>query len=285
MSLISVSELRGRLHDPSIRIADVRWWLADPAKGRRDYTTAHIPGAVFIDVDTDLVGAAGPGRHPLPSPGDFAARMRASGFGTEKEIVAYDDAGGTIAARLWWMLDDLGHPRVRVLDGGLPAWVAAGGPLTDAVPVYPAAALSLAPAWRRRIERDEVVAALGSLTILDARAAERYRGDVEPIDPVAGHIPTAISAPLGGSLGPDGRFIGADPLRSRFTALTDEGGGPVVVSCGSGVTAAHLALAMRVAGLPEPLLYGGSYSDWSRSGMPVATGDAPGGVPDELRQR
>ena len=275
MSLITPAELLDRLSNPSLRIADVRWWLADPGKGRRDYEAAHIPGAVFIDVDTDLVAAVGPGRHPLPSPADFAARMAALGFGDESEIVAYDDAGGAIAARLWWMLDDLGHPRVSVLDGGIVAWIAAGGPTTDAVDPSPArpARLTLRTAWSRTITREELVPRLGSsVAVIDARAPERYRGDIEPVDPVPGHIPTAISLPIGGNVGPDGRFLDPAALRARFESL----GGEVVTTCGSGVNACQNALAMRVAGLPSPLLYPGSYSDWSRAGMPIATGDEPG---------
>ena len=275
MSLISPEALLDRLGDPALRIADVRWWLADPGKGRRDYAEAHLPGAIFVDVDTDLVGAEGPGRHPLPSPAAFADRMETLGFDDGSDIVAYDDAGGTIAARLWWMFDALGHQRVRVLDGGIAAWVAAGGTLTDAVPAYGRGQLTLAATWARTIGREALAPRLGSLAVIDARAPERYRGDVEPIDPVAGHIPTAISLPTAGNLGADGRFRSPDELRDRFAPLGDE----VVTACGSGITACHNALAMRVAGLPDPLLYPGSYSDWSRSGMPVATGDEPGVVP------
>src|SRR5829696_4423448 len=135
--LISAESLLERLGDPAVRIADVRWSLAEPGKGRRDYASAHLPGAIFVDVETDLVAAEGPGRHPLPEPEVFAARLGELGFDDSSEIVAYDDAGGTIAARLWWMLDDLGHPNVRVLDGGIQAWLAAGGPVTDAVPAFP----------------------------------------------------------------------------------------------------------------------------------------------------
>src|SRR4051794_35244507 len=137
MSLVSPEELLDRIDDPTLRIADVRWWLADPGKGRRDYDEAHLPGAIFVDVDTDLVASEGPGRHPLPTPAAFAARMAALGFDDSSDIVAYDDAGGTIAVRLWWMLDVLGHPRVRVLDGGIGAWIAAGGPGTAAGPPFP----------------------------------------------------------------------------------------------------------------------------------------------------
>jgi thiosulfate/3-mercaptopyruvate sulfurtransferase len=201
--------------------------------------------------------------------------MAALGFDDSSDIVAYDDAGGTIAARLWWMLDVLGHPRVRVLDGGIGAWIAAGGPVTDLVPSHTPGRLTLADGWARTIDREALIPRLGTLSVIDARAPERYRGDVEPIDPVAGHIPTAVSRPTGGNLAPDGRFLAPDELRRRFEPLGDE----VVTACGSGITACHNALAMRVAGLPDPLLYPGSYSDWSRSGMPVATGDEPGAAP------
>jgi thiosulfate/3-mercaptopyruvate sulfurtransferase len=274
VSLISPDELRARLGDPELRICDVRWWLADPGKGRRDYAAAHIPGAVFVDVDRDLVATSGPGRHPLPSPADFAARMAALGIGDGHDVVAYDDAGGTIAARLWWMLDDLGHRSVRVLDGGIGAWEAAGGQLTAEAPVLAPARLSLRASWTRVLDREALAARLlaGDIALIDARAPERYRGEVEPVDPVAGHIPGAISRPTAGNLAPDGRLLAAEALRRRFEDLGPE----VVTSCGSGVTACHNALAMRVAGLPDPLLYSGSYSDWSTAGMPVATGDEPG---------
>jgi thiosulfate/3-mercaptopyruvate sulfurtransferase len=279
--LISVDDLLARLGEPALRIADVRWWLADPGKGRRDYEVSHLPGAIFVDVDRDLVGESGPGRHPLPAPGAFAERLSQLGFDDTSDIVAYDDAGGTIAARLWWMLDDLGHARVRVLDGGIQAWTAAGAPVTDALPAFPPSRLTLRDGWSRTIDREALVPRLGEVAVLDARAVERYRGEVEPIDPVAGHIPTARSFPTAGSLGADGRFLDAAALRRRFAPLGDE----VVTACGSGITACHTALAMRVAGLGDPLLYPGSYSDWSRSGMPVATGDAPGDPPADVPRR
>jgi len=274
MSLISPDELLARLGDPALRICDVRWFLTDRAKGRRDYAAAHIPGAVFVDLDEDLAAASGPGRHPLPSPAAFAARMAALGIGDEHEVVVYDDAGGTVAARLWWMLDDLGHPNVRLLDGGIAAWTAAGGELTDAPATREPADLRLRPAWSRVIDRDGIAASLraGATALIDARAPERYRGDVEPVDPLPGHIPGAISRPTAGNLGPDGRFLDPEVLRARFDGL----GPSVTTSCGSGVTACHNALAMRIAGLQDPILYPGSYSDWATAGMPVATGDDPG---------
>jgi thiosulfate/3-mercaptopyruvate sulfurtransferase len=272
VSLIAPETLLGRIGAPDLRLADVRWWLTDPTKGRRDFAAGHLPGAVFVDLDTDLTAASGPGRHPLPSPATFAVRMAELGIGDESDVVVYDDAGGTVAARLWWMLQDLGHPRVSVLDGGLAAWAAIGGPLTAEIAPYPAGRLSLRDHWTRTIEREALRARLGSVRLIDARAPERYRGEIEPVDAVPGHIPTAISRPTGGNLAPDGRFLGRDLLRARFEDLEGE----IVAYCGSGVNACHNVLAIRVAGLPDALLYPGSYSDWAGTGMPIATGDEPG---------
>ena len=230
---------------------------------------------MFVDLDADLSAPAGPGRHPLPSPAAFAARMAELGLDDESDVVVYDDAGGTVAARLWWMLDDLGHSRVSVLDGGIAAWTAIGGPLTAAITAYPRGRLNLHDRWTRTIDRDALAARLGSVSLIDARAPERYRGDVEPVDAVPGHIPTAVSRPTAGNLGPDGRFLAPEVLRARFDTLGPE----VLTYCGSGVNACHNALAMRVAGLPDPLLYPGSYSDWAGTGMPIATGSEPGIMP------
>ena len=297
MSLISVAELAAALDDPDLRIADVRWSLAVPAAGRVAYAAAHLPGAVFVDLDTVLTAPVGAGRHPLPDPATFAAALGALGIGRGHRIVAYDDAGGTVAARLWWMLDALGQAGAAVLDGGIDAWQAAGQPVTAAVPAFAAAEPVPTPgagsAWPRTIDRVTLATRLGGVTILDARARERYRGDVEPIDRIAGHIPTARSLPTTALLAPGGRFLAADALVARFAAagvdtaapapgdaaLVARAAGPVVVSCGSGVNACQLALGMRAAGLPDPLLYPGSYSDWTQSGMPIATGDEPGAAP------
>ncbi len=285
MSLIAAADLAATLHDPDLRIADVRWSLADPAAGRAAYADVHLPGAIFVDLDTVLTAAAGPGRHPLPDPAAFIAALDALGIGRVHRVVAYDDAGGTVAARLWWMLDVLGHPAVAVLDGGIEAWRDAGLPLTADVPAFPAAAAwTDAPAaWPRTVSREELVSHLGPrTTLLDARAPERYRGEIEPIDPVAGHIPTAINAPTATFLGADGRFLDAHALQERFAELGAGPGRPVIVACGSGVNACQIALARRAAGLPDPLLYPGSYSDWSQSGMPIATGVDPGEMPQDL---
>jgi thiosulfate/3-mercaptopyruvate sulfurtransferase len=283
VSLISVDELADRIasDDPFLRVCDVRWYLNRPGDGRRAYDAGHIPGAIFVDLDGDLSdphGLGAPGRHPLPHADDFRRRLAARGIGSDHFVVGYDDAGGVNAARLWWMLDNLDHHGgVAVLDGGIGAWRTTGHPLSHQAPDYPPADLELADRWSGVIERDALAGRLGSLTLLDARAAERYLGEVEPIDPVAGHIPTALSAPTAGNLAPDGRLLPADALRDRFEPYASRG--EVVVACGSGTTACHNALAMRLARLPDPILYVGSYSDWSRSGMPVARGTEAGEPP------
>jgi thiosulfate/3-mercaptopyruvate sulfurtransferase len=288
--LISVEDLAARLDDPSLLVVDARWVLGKPGEGRQAYLAGHIPGAIHLDLDDGLSDAGGygaPGRHPLPSPAAFAERMTAAGIGDETLVVAYDDAGGWIAARLWWMLDNLGHNRpgrggVAVLDGGWKAWLAAGLPVsTEAGPTIarPPSELHLDDRWTNVIERDDLRERLGSVVLLDARAAARYRGETEPIDPVAGHIPTATSAPWDGDVGPDGRMLSPAELRTHLAELGVGGDRDVVVSCGSGTSAVMHILAARVGGLPEPILYVGSYSDWSRSGYPVATGPEPGEMP------
>ena len=282
MSLIAAADLAARIDDPALRVVDVRWYLGRPGDGRLAYDTAHIPGAIFVDMDTDLVAQSGPGRHPLPSPAVFASRLGALGIGSQHEVVVYDDVGGWVAARLWWMLDDLGHRAVSVLDGGYPAWVAHGGAVEVGVGrAWPPADLALAPDWTRVVDRDGLRSRLGEVILLDARGGPRYRGEVEPIDPVAGHIPTARNAPTDGNLGSDGTFLPAGDLRSRFEGLGAGADDPQVVnSCGSGVSACHNALAMRIAGLPDPILYPGSWSDWSTAGYPGAIGPEPGEAPE-----
>ena len=276
MMLISVEELATRLDDPTLRLADVRWYVGEPGRGRREYDEGHLPGAVFVDLDRDLAGPSGPGRHPLPDPVAFAARMGELGIGPDNFVVAYDDSLGTIAARLWWMLDNLGHQRVALLDGGLKAWRAGGLPLSAERVTLPAAEpLAPARAWSGVIDRPALIERLGEVALLDARAPERYRGETEPVDPRPGHIPSAISAPARSSLGSDGRFLPPTELAAQLGSVAPPER-PVVVSCGSGVTACHTAFAFRLAGLPDPMLYPGSYSDWSRTDLPVATGPEPG---------
>ncbi|MEM1245887.1 MAG: sulfurtransferase [Acidobacteriota bacterium] len=272
MSLIEPDELRRRLTDPNLRIADVRWQLGAPEAGREAYDGGHIPGALFLDLETDLRSEQGPARHALPEPVDLRRRMEELGFSDDQTIVAVDDARGAIAARLWWMLDDLGHADVRVLHGGLEAWRDLDLPWTDETTDVAAAGslCSLRDRWSRAIEVDDLSEASGRL--LDARAPERYRGEVEPIDPAAGHIPGALNLPFAATLDDRGRFLDRDALR----AVLGSNGAADTVYCGSGVTACHLALAFRLAGLPAPQLYAGSWSEWSGLGREVATGPAPG---------
>ena len=294
--LISVERLAAWLDEPASPIVvDLRWYLGKPGAGRAAYLEGHLPGAIFLDLDDDLAapdGYGAPGRHPLPEPAAFAARMHAAGIGDGSRVVGYDDVGGWVAARLWWMLDDLGFGRrgipgewTGVLDGGIKAWTDSGRPLATDVPaaVGTPARLGLEGPWHGVIDRDELKGRLGTVTLLDARAPERYRGEVEPVDPVPGHIPTAISAPFGANLDESGRLKDPAALKARFLELDIAPGqeGAVIVSCGSGTSAAHHSLAMRLAGLPDPILYVGSYSDWSRSGEPVATGPEPGPPPRE----
>jgi len=275
--LVDASTLAAAIDDPLLRVVDCRWYLGKPGEGRLAYEASHLPGALHLDIDRDLTAPSGPGRHPLPDPGVFRRRLEEVGIGDEDTVVGYDDLGGWVAARLWWMLDDLGHRSVAVLDGGIGAWTAAGLPLTREVPLFTAGHLSLNGSWGRVLDRDGVLAGLGSLRVLDARAGARYRGEIEPIDAYPGHIPTAISAPTDGNLTPDGHFLSPTELAARYRELGADGSkGPVVVSCGSGVSATHDALALRIAGLPDATLYPGSYSDWTQQGWPVATGPEPG---------
>ncbi|GAA2245807.1 sulfurtransferase [Streptomyces ruber] len=271
--IISASELADALSGPRPPVVlDVRWQLGGPNL-RPDYEKAHIPGAVFVDLDSELAGPAGPGgRHPLPDLEVFGAAMRAAGVSADRDVVVYDGGLGWAAARAWWLLRWAGHPSVRVLDGGLAAWEGpltadvsrpdAGTfePATDALPLLNAGAAA-------RVAREGL--------LLDARAAERYRGDVEPIDPVGGHIPGAVSAPTSENVDDSGRFRSAGELADRFRALGAAEGVAVGVYCGSGVSAAHQVLALAVAGIPAAL-YVGSWSEWSQDGdRPVATGPDP----------
>ena len=272
-ALVTVDGLRGLLDDADLRVADTRWYLGEPDRGRGAYRAAHVPGAVYADLEHHLSAPAGAGRHPLPDPPDFSAAMGRIGIGAEHFVVAYDDRGGAVAARLWWMLRAQGHEHVAVLDGGWTAWQAAGMPESDVVPRHPPPDRALAAVpWAGIVDRDEVRGALGTVTLIDARAGERYRGETEPVDPVAGHIPTALNLPADENLAADGRFLDPEVLRARFSDLAD---GAVVSYCGSGVTACHNLLALDVAGIAGGLLYPGSWSDWSTAGEAVATGPNP----------
>ena len=275
--LISGDELARLLErgDEAVVVADVRWYL-DGRSGRAAYEAGHVPGAVFVPMEGVLAGpvGSGPGRHPLPDPAVFAAAMAALGIGDETFVVAYDDAGGSVAARLWWMLRATGHA-ATVLDGGLAAWP--GELETGASPASATATFTARPWPQAELVDADAVAALDGV-LLDARAGERYRGEVEPIDPFAGHIPGARSAPWSENLDPStGRFLAPDALRSRFAALGLTDGVDVVCYCGSGVTACHDLLALEVAGIGRRRrLYEGSWSGWCADpSRPRATGPSP----------
>lgn len=275
--VVGVDWLRTHLTDPALRIADVRWSFSGPP-GRQRYAAGHLPGAVFLDAEDELSSpGAGPGRHPVPSPTKLARVLGAAGIGDEHVVVAYDDAGGSIAARLWWLYRHYGHDgRAAVLDGGIAAWTDAGQPLTTDSPDHPRATWTPGPRRDDLVGTEDVEAMLGGPALLvDARAGERYRGETEPIDPRAGHIPGAVSAPWSENLEQDGRFLRPDALRARYAAI-DAGDRPVVAYCGSSLTACHDLLALELAGIGGGRLYEGSWSHWSAdAARPAATGSRP----------
>jgi len=268
MPLITTSELADRLGDPQLGVVDCRFDLGDTEIGRKNYRAAHIPGAVYAHLDHDLSAPAGPGRHPLPDVDAFAGWLGAMGIDGDTYVVAYDASGGAFSSRLWWMLGSLGHRVVKVLDGGWPAWRAAGLPEERGWPELQSTTYITSHLWTGTVDRREVRSMIGAATLVDARAAERYRGEIEPLDPVAGHIPSARSYPFAASLDEDGRFLTAAALAERFADLN----GDIVSYCGSGVTACHNILAMELAGITDVRLYPGSWSDWSTAGETIATG-------------
>lgn len=280
MTLISAADLAARLDDPELRLFDVRHDLTDHAAGRKAYLQGHVPGARYLDHEQELAAprSGANGRHPLPQRDDFAALMAGHGVRPQTLVVAYDASGGMFAAHLWWMLRWMGHERVAVLDGGWSAWTAAQLP----VGIDAAAAVTPQPGARAGAPLAQVVDASAvlqniaqpSFTLIDARAANRYRGEVEPMDPVAGHIPGAFNRPNSENLQADGRFKPAEQLRAEFAALL-AGRGPeaIVHQCGSGITACHNLLSMEIAGLGGSRLYPGSWSEWcSDPTRPVAKG-------------
>ncbi|MEW2514136.1 sulfurtransferase [Streptomyces sp. NPDC046870] len=279
-AIITASELAHELTagDPPV-LLDVRWQLstakagAPPFDGRAEYAAGHLPGAVFVDLDRELAAAPGArGRHPLPDLAEFGAAMRRAGVSAGRPVVVYDGGQGWAAARAWWLLRWTGHPDVRVLDGGLPSWE---GELSTAVPAPAEGDFEPAPGAPGLLDADGAAALARTGVLLDARAGERYRGEVEPIDRVGGHIPGAVSAPTAENVGPDGRFLPAAELRDRFKALGVSEDTEVGVYCGSGVSAAHQVLALAVAGIPAAL-YVGSWSEWSADpSRPVAVGADP----------
>ncbi|KUL67541.1 3-mercaptopyruvate sulfurtransferase [Streptomyces violaceusniger] len=276
-AIITASDLMSELaEEQSPLLLDVRWQLGGPP-GRPAYEAGHLPGAVYVDLDTELAAPPGKaGRHPLPDLSAFAAAMRRAGVSQDRRVVAYDGGQGWAAARAWWLLRWAGHPSVRVLDGGLPAWTAVGGALTTDEPDAAEGDFVPRPGALPLLEADDAPALARRGVLLDARAGERYRGEVEPIDPVGGHIPGAVSAPTVENVTADGHFLPADRLAERFAALGATEDAEVGVYCGSGVSAAHQVLALAVAGVPAAL-YVGSWSEWSSDGgRPVATGPERG---------
>jgi len=277
-TLIDAAELARHLDDPAWVVIDCRFTLTDPAAGRRAYDKGHIPGARYAHLEDDLSAPVGPGtgRHPLPAPDALSRRLGQWGVGDGTQVVVYDDIFGAIASRLWWLLRWLGHDAVAVLDGGLPAWLRTGHLLsTDAPRSAPA---TFVPRLRPDASLDSDAVAQGlarhEVLLIDARAEERFLGEVEPLDPVAGHVPGAVNWPYEDNLDLDGRFLPAGELRQHYAGLLGRlAPGQAVHMCGSGVTACHNLLAMERAGLGGSRLYGGSWSAWiTDPKRPVATG-------------
>jgi len=268
--LISLAALTALAERPSL--LDIRWALAGPP-GREEYERGHIPGAVYVDLDSELAAPPGAGgRHPLPAADSFGAAMRAAGVSQGRAVVVYDAATSMAAARAWWLLRYFGHPHAAVLDGGLAAWVAAGGPLETTAPAPAPGDFTPRPGRMPVVDAQGAAAIAREGVLLDARASERYRGETEPIDPVAGHIPGARSWPATGNVELDGRFRPAAELRAEFERLGVADRLGVGAYCGSGVAAAHEVLALELAGFASAL-YLGSWSEWIVDpDRPVATG-------------
>ena len=277
--LVSTEWLAAELGGPGLRVADVRWYLDPARRGRDEYRAGHIPGAVFLDMDVDLSAPGGgrglpAGRHPWPGKDQVERVMSAAGIGPETRVVAYDDQAGAMAARLWYLLRAYGHDAVAVLDGGLPKWTAEGRPVETSSVHPPPAAFVARPREGWVLDKAAMVRETPQSLVLDARAAPRYRGDSEPIDPRAGHIPGARSAPYQENLTTDAIPVFRAPaeLRSRYEVLGASREEPIVY-CGSGVTACHSLLALELAGL-RGRLYAGSWSEWSADAqLPAATGN------------
>jgi thiosulfate/3-mercaptopyruvate sulfurtransferase len=283
-TLIDVGSLREALATPGSAVLDCRFDLAAPDAGRAAYLRSHIPGARYVDLNRDLSApvSAASGRHPLPDPQALAAFLRGLGLAPNTQAIVYDESNGSFAARAWWLLRWLGHPKVAVLDGGMSAWLRAGGATESGEPPRPVGQSAGGSGSTQQVDRraalgaDELTAALqnpGTL-LIDARAPERYTGAVEPIDPVAGHIPGAVNHPFSSNLRSDGRFLPPEELERRWRdRLGEAAPADVIVMCGSGVTACHNLLALERAGLPGARLYAGSWSEWIRDPRrPVARG-------------
>lgn len=276
--LVSTTWLAQHLESPNLRIVDVRWYLTEPGRGYAEYRDGHIPGAVYLDIDTDLSAprGQGPGRHPLPSAEAFAAMAARSGIDATTHVIAYDSVGGGYAARVWWLLRYFSHAHVSLLDGGWQAWQAAGLAEEQSTPTIAPRSFIAQP------QPDMVVDAAcveqlrhqPGILLLDARAPERYQGLIEPVDARAGHIPGARSAPFASNLNQAGQMLTPGQLREHFDALGADQATQLVSYCGSGVTAAHNVFALELAGYPAAVLYEGSWSDWSADPQrPIATGE------------
>ena len=278
-TLVSATELATAL-DRCV-VVDCRHDLLNLSAGAQAYAQGHLPGARFMHQDHDLAGPKNGrnGRHPLPDREALAATLRAAGLDRGRQLVAYDDHGGSYAGRLWWLARWLGHAQVAVLDGGMSAWTSAGFPLDNAVPAPRTGDFVAQAALVRTVDADEIVGQLGTgrLVVVDMRVAQRYAGQTEPIDPVAGHIPGALNRPFQENLRPDGRFKPAEVLRQEYEALlAGRDAADVVFQCGSGVVACHGVVAMELAGLGGSAIYPGSWSEWCADPRrPVATGSQP----------
>lgn len=274
-NLIQAEELIKRLGQAELRIVDTRFSLTDASAGQKAYYEGHIPGAIFFDLDKDLAQAASKhgGRHPLPDMRDFAKKLAKNGISHNHQVVVYDDASGMYAGRLWFMLRYVGHERVEVLDGGLAAYLAAGGRLESELPTYPEAVFEVNLQEDKVVSMDYVMRNLENpdVLLIDARDPKRYRGELEPIDAKAGHIPGAMNLPFTDNL-QAGKYKSPEDLRERFKDLEDAE--EIIVYCGSGVSANHNLIALEEAGIKNVKLYAGSWSDWiSYDDNPIATGD------------
>ncbi|MGG5258617.1 sulfurtransferase [Phycicoccus avicenniae] len=275
-ALTTPDELAADLARGAVRVLDVQYTLLGPP-GAQLYAAGHLPGAPFLDLDTALAGPPGrAGRHPLPDPAVLEEALRACGVGEDDEVVVYDQRTSLAAARAWWVLRWAGHPQVRVLDGGLAAWERAGLPVTVEVPSPARGDIVVRPGSVPVLDADGAVAMTRSGVLLDVRAAERYRGEVEPIDRVAGHVPGSVNLPMTELLADDGTFLPPARLRERLAAAGVHRDTPVGTSCGSGVTAAQMALALHTVRI-DAIPYVGSWSEWVEDpARPVATGAEPG---------
>lgn len=278
-TVISAEDLHAHIDDANWVVVDCRFTLTDPGAGQRAYNEGHIPGARYVHLDDDLAApiTESTGRHPLPDPEELAQKLGELGIDNNTQVVAYDDAFGAMASRLWWLMRWMGHDKVALLDGGLPAWIRKKLPLTADIPTVEKKIFT--PSLRTDMVVDmpamEAIVQSGKNVIIDARAEERFTGEVEPLDKVAGHIPGALNLPFEDNLDLDGTFMSHEEIMDLYQDfLGDKKGGDVVMMCGSGVTACHNLVAMEIAGLSGAKLYAGSWSEWiTNPDNPVATGE------------